>query len=423
MKNNTLLALLFFLPTIAMGQADAEISNLTEDNYSEKNIRAMETVITNNLNSSPDESEHIEWIWAASGGGTGTEYGKFCQQIESGEIAVIGRFDYTANFGGFTLEKDSSYNTFLTGITKDGKWMFANDIDVSGYFKLFRFNDNKFRYWAGYFQGIIGYDDKTFTSQGKNYLFLTADNNNNEPIWVLTGGSPGFDHVNYMTSDKENNLYISGYCDGVMRLGTHETEDWGGTNLFVAKINPEGEVEWLNFAAGMGSSEGKGIFVNESGELILTGSFSKSLVFNDIRIVSQGDIYPDIFVAKLNKKGEWEWATGEGGEHGEWGNGVCADPSGSIYVTGMFNGKTNIAGQEASGISSDIYIAKINPSLEWEWVEYIHSEGVDTGNDIIIDREGYIYVTGSFSNTINFGEHQLESKGNSDVFLVKGRLK
>lgn len=76
----------------------------------------------------------------------------------------------------------------------------------------------------------------------------------------------------------------------------------------------------------------------------------------------------EIFMAKISKTGNFEWATSVGGLHDvaeslgyESGNGICAEPSGNVYATG-----TLISGGDFGNISvfpysrTDIFVTKIS---------------------------------------------------------------
>ena len=53
------------------------------------------------------------------------------------------------------------------------------------------------------------------------------------------------------------------------------------------------------------------------------------------------------------------------------------------------------------------------------WVVTNGGPGVDFGQDIALDKCGYLYVTGLFSGTANFGDTSLTSEGAQDCFVVK----
>jgi len=56
---------------------------------------------------------------------------------------------------------------------------------------------------------------------------------------------------------------------------------------------------------------------------------------------------------------------------------------------------------------------------DWQWANRAGAIGSDYGNDIKVDPEGNIYVTGTFNESATFGSTTLSSAGSSDIFMVK----
>jgi len=94
------------------------------------------------------------------------------------------------------------------------------------------------------------------------------------------------------------------------------------------------EWEWATQAGGIGWDEGCSITIDNAGNTYVTGCFEDTVSFGTFSLTSSGSA--DIFVAKMNVDGNWQWATKAGGTARDGGNGIKIDDLGNIYVTGYF---------------------------------------------------------------------------------------
>ncbi len=70
---------------------------------------------------------------------------------------------------------------------------------------------------------------------------------------------------------------------------------------------------------------------------------------------------------------------------------------GQFFGTADFDPGPSVFNMTASGSNRDIYIQKIDSSGNFVWAKRIGSTGTEWANDILKDRSGNIYITGTFS--------------------------
>lgn len=72
---------------------------------------------------------------------------------------------------------------------------------------------------------------------------------------------------------------------------------------------------------------------------------------------------------------------------------------------------------------SDIFFAKYNSSGDYQWAKSIGSINEDRGRSIAVDASGNVYITGNFQGTADFdpgaGTANLTPVGSSDIFFAK----
>ncbi|MBL0309598.1 MAG: PQQ-like beta-propeller repeat protein [Bacteroidetes bacterium] len=135
---------------------------------------------------------------------------------------------------------------------------------------------------------------------------------------------------------------------------------------------------------------------------------------------SQATSGQDLLLAKLSSTGTCTWGKKIGGSSGDYGYRLSLDRDGNIYITGSFAGTVSFDGISlVSGGSNDGFIAKFNNSGTIQWAKKFGSTGDDFGYGISNVVNGNFYVCGRVQNTGTFGTLSAVSKGGYDAFIAK----
>jgi len=123
-----------------------------------------------------------------------------------------------------------------------------------------------------------------------------------------------------------------------------------------------------------------------------------------------------------------EWARKLGGPVTDVAYAVVADKNNYVYTTGNFESGADFdpgpgtANLSASG-STDVFIQKQSEAGKFLWAKKIGGSGADSGNGMAVDQSGNIYISGYFSNAVDFdpgpGTFVLSSYGEWDAFVLK----
>ena len=320
-------------------------------------------------------------------------------------------------------------------------------------------------YITGSFSGRLIFGELAIPSTGGYDIFIAKFNANGKCLWVQKAGGAGQDYGKDITVDTQGNVYITGQFRGPAIFSTinlTSSED----DFFVAKYNTSGTLQWVQKGGGLRQDAGNAIIVDAVGSVYVTGFFSDTAAFGTTNLVSAGGT--DIFIAKYNTSGTLQWAKKAGGVDNEQGHGIGMDGSGYLYIVGVFNGNSlfDATSLYASFGLSDTFLAKYNSvgSLVWvqkqgwpssgneselvidtyggiyitsglgsilmakytgggepQWSKQIKENGGNTfsSSGLAVDSFGNVYLTGNFSGKVTFGTTTLTSAGSSDVFVVK----
>ncbi len=236
-------------------------------------------------------------------------------------------------------------------------------------------------------------------------------------LWAENFGGTGDDASEDTGVDGYGNVYITGWFSDTIVFGDKEVISNGKNDIFIAKLNSEGECLWVKSAGSAEVDCSYCIYVNFWGYSIITGCFQETVNFGDIELVSDGNM--DMFIAKLDPDGNFLWAKRAGGVEMDVAAGIIADSMGYSYITGCFSGNAFFGDTELTcDGQTDIFIAKISPHGNFLWATKAGGADYDAGISVAVDTEGNIYCTGSFMDTAYFGDTQLVSNGDYDIFIA-----
>lgn len=165
---------------------------------------------------------------------------------------------------------------------------------------------------------------------------------------------------------------------------------------------------------------------------LVSGSLSNSSIFAESQATPFNNILPSFRTSSASLANNSPWSRGVGGTRADQGLSIAFDSTGNVYTTGVFSGSVDLDGNgtlEASVVDSlrtptqDIFVIKQSADGSVAWARQIGGAGTEQGGKLAVDAGGNVYVTGSFSDTLNFNGNpalNLTSAGNSrDAFIIK----
>lgn len=249
-------------------------------------------------------------------------------------------------------------------------------------------------------------------------------------------GGAGDDSGSAIAVDQVGSAYVTGMsADFPTTVGAFDRTTNGNFDAFVAKLEPNGSA--LAYSTYLGSSNldtGSAIDVDASGAAYVTGYTVTTTGFMLIPFPATAGAFDttrngndDVFVTKLNPSGATlAYSTYLGGSNRERGNGIDVDAGGAAYVTGStssVNFPTTAGALDTSGDGSEAFVTKLDTGgAVLGYSTYLGGGSQETGNDIAVDADGSVSVTG-FTQSTNFpttaGAVSTILGGSQDAFLSK----
>ena len=338
-------------------------------------------------------------VWGKSFGSSLSDYGASAAKSYDGGYFV----------GGFTEKKDGD----VTGNFHIGS-------NVSPDFWLMKLDANGNKLWDKCFGGAE-YDIVYSMTPGPNggvvvagetssidgdldglspnapFLAISLDANG-QVIWKKTFGGSPTDLYPVITNTSDNGYIMIGASFG----------DATETDVLVIKINQNGEQLWTKTFAGSGEDLPWSIIEDDDESIVITGhTFS-----------SDGDFSGDnangnIFVMKLNEKGEMKWTKFYGGNGTDDGRAIAKVDDG-YFIAGVTK---STEGELTTAYGNhDYYVLKIDKNGRKLWQKSYGGSGIDQlwGAGSTLD-DGVVVAGYSASS-----DHDIVNpKGGADFFVLK----
>lgn len=274
-------------------------------------------------------------------------------------------------------------------------------------------------YVAGTFKGNSNWGLTEITGAG-NDIFLSKYNSDGDLLWVVNAGSSDDEAASSVAVDASGNPYITGSFRSTATFGSSSVVSAGSDDIFIAKYNSSGTIQWVNRIGGTGQDVGNSLTIDASGNVILGGYFNGTISFSGstTTLISYGQ--SDFLVAKYNSSGALQWANKGGSTGYDFAFGVATDQNSNVFVTGEVKGTSTFGSVTTTyNAMADIAIVKYNSSGVVQFANAYGSAGDDQGYGIAVDANSQVYVVGAFSNSVTFGTSSLTSGGITDGFLIK----
>ncbi len=254
--------------------------------------------------------------------------------------------------------------------------------------------------------------------------------------WAKSMGFGGTfeDEGRAVTTDTTGNVYFTGAFTGTVDFDPGTDIAFltaSGIDIFIAKLDADGNYIWAKKLGGSLGDEGFGIAIDSSDNVYITGVFYERIIVDTltgtVELNSAGA--SDIFIAKLDSSGNFIWAKNMGGPSHDQGNAIALDALGNVCTTGFFK-ETADFDPEIVGIhelnaegGKDIFISKLDASGNFIAAMSMGGNSDDVANSIALDASGNIFTTGFFKDKADFnpkaGIHKLVSEGGKDIFISK----
>lgn len=312
----------------------------------------------------------------------------------TGNIYVTGCFSGTSNLlpgstGANTITSAGGKDIFIHKFSNSGNTVWNKNFGGTGddESKSICIDNNGDIYTTGYFSTTVDFNgiwagSYNLTSNGWTDIFVQKLNSAGQFISAISIGGPMYDRANGIVCDSIGNAYVTGMFapgNGVSvpvdfdpGVGVYNLTCVGNSDIFVWKIDGNGNFVWAKKTGGSNLDEAFGIALDSFENVYTTGyyvgisDFDPSANIANLSSTVGSSSYKDIFIWKLTSSGDYVWANSYGGNDEDTGLDIITDDQGNVYSSGLFSNTAdfdpgiNVSNLTSNGLK-DIYFQKIQP--------------------------------------------------------------
>ena len=237
------------------------------------------------------------------------------------------------------------------------------------------------------------------TSPSSNPPTQSAHTQTSPPSDTLpaTGPSPYFCKAIGGPAGEAGKSLIQTSDGGYAIAGTTTSFGAGGWDVYVVKLDANGNLQLTKTIDGQASEEGNSLIQTSDGGYAITGSYD----------IVDGEVYTgDVYVVKLDAKGNLQWTKTIGGPGYEEGRSLIQTSDGGYAIAGSTTSFG--AGKD------DVYVVKLDANGNLQWTKTIGGPGNEAGYSLIQTSDGGYVIAGA---TYSFGTGS--SDVYSDVYVIK----
>ncbi|MEA2049713.1 MAG: SBBP repeat-containing protein [Campylobacterota bacterium] len=335
--------------------------------------------------------------WTTQFGTSSYDYATGIASSSSGNTYAVG---YT--YGEINSTKIGGYDGFIAKYDADGNQTWARQFGTSSsdYIQKVALDQNENAYVSGYTYGTIDNN----TRVGSYDAFVVKYDKDGNKTWSKQFGTTSYDYTTNITTDEDNNIYVTGYTYGTLSEQTRA----GGYDVFVVKYNSAGVKQWAKQFGSTSYDYPYGIAANSNGDVYISGYTSGS-IDNENRLGGY-----DGFIVKYSSDGTKQSTKQFGTSTYDYFKEIVVDSSDNIYVSGYTYGKMD-AHNSFGGY--DGVVVKFDTDLNQIWAKQFGTTSSDYMDSVATDGTD-VYVSG-----YTYGEFSGQERvGSYDAFVGKINL-
>jgi hypothetical protein len=227
---------------------------------------------------------------------------------------------------------------------------------------------------------LAGYT-KSYGAGNSDIIFTKLDWWGNL-LWVKTIGGSYPDRGHSILELNDGGYLLLGYT---ISFGA------GYLDIFLARIDPVGNVKWMRTLGGVMADVGNSSVESSEGNYVIVGGTE-----------SFGAGESDVLIAKFDPWGNLVWAKTIGGEFSDWGYSLIEDSEERYVIVGYT--------ESFGDMSRDLLLMKMDRDGDLMWARAVGGTNMDAGHYVIeVSDGGYVSV----GYTYSFGS------GDADILIVK----
>jgi len=212
----------------------------------------------------------------------------------------------------------------------------------------------------------------TLYNRGEKDIFVAQYTQIGAPLWATMMGGTRNDECQDIAVDANGNVFVVGGFESNQFIAGNDTAwnflDAISRDIFVAKVDNTGSVEWLNGITGPGIVEtAQSAAVDAVGNFYVLGSFDSDTLVVDptytfFNPLTENVPYFDVFALKYDTNGGILGAIQGSGAYTQQAWATALAPDGSLVLTGEFLKEAYFGDTELTAPNTEMFVARVTPA-------------------------------------------------------------
>ncbi len=234
---------------------------------------------------------------------------------------------------------------------------------------------------------------------------FTTESDPGLPVyWTKQLGTTQDDYAKGISMDGSGNVYLTGRTSNSFVTDPNN----GGWDIFLIKLDNTGSTVWKRQLGTGNDDYAEAVAVDGDNNIYLAGKTEGTM---ESGYSKNSDASSDMVLISYDSAGDARWQKQLGTSSDDWAFGMAVDSQNNVYLTGKTEGA--LTGSNQGG--SDIFLVKYNSIGEHQWTRQEGSTSNEVAYAIAIDSSDMIYITGHTEGQLG----SLANSGERDIFVMQ----
>jgi hypothetical protein len=331
-----------------------------------------------------DVNGNFLWAKTMTGDSLYSDEGTGIEIDQDNNIYVTGYFsgtvDFDPNIGVYNISSNSIKDIFIQKLNQNGNLIWVKSVGGNSEDHALDITIDNLNnvYTTGFFIGAVDFNPGPgvypLGSKGAWDIFILKLDSSGNFIWAKSMGAINYQAGYHLSTDINSNVFLTGAFEETVDFdsgaGIYNLTSNGGEDIFVVKLNSNGDFQWANSLGSSMIDNAWSITNDLNGNVYLAGYFHNTIDFDPgigVLNLSSSGLY-DIFIQKLDNNGNLMWVVKLGSTGADWPQGIELNSSGELYLTGGFNNTVdfdpgNLVFNLNSLGNSDAFVLKLGSTV------------------------------------------------------------
>ncbi len=368
-------------------------------------------------------AQNFEWAIGSSGY---VNSGRAIATDHSGYVYITGAYEaLDLNLGPLTEPYlNTGAEIFVSKLAPNGTplWIHSaqgtyNDWGLA----LCRSTEDNNMYWgAGFVSFQLVLDDDTLFKSGQNDIFISKLNEDGERIWLNQYGGSGAINLNGLTSYGTNLIGAGSYNGNGLNFGGSTISAVGSDDAYIVSLDSNGIHQWSKSIGGTGYETFLDAKHDQNGDILLVGIFEGSTFEYDGITFSGTSNAQNSIVLKIDPNGNFIWGKSYSGNDDVILETVNVSSQGNVCGGGYFRADTLVLESDTLYNAGDLngWMVNLDENGNQLWSESIVSNGISKITDIGIDPKDSLIICGIVDSDSILSPVAVPTIEGTDQFLI-----